>query len=128
MAGYADGEFYREEYHGSVIPPADLGAALDRARWAIDHAIGFAIKDLSDWSAFVQRQVKLASCAQADHDHQYGDMESVMGMIGGYSVGDVSVSPAGVKTGRAALAEHYQLSEGAIRFLAPTGLLDRRLR
>lgn len=128
MAGYADKTFYEDVYHGTAIPADERETALERSRWAIDAAVGFAIKDLTDLSEFAQRQVKLASCAQADHEFLFGDMTGTLDIIGGYTIGDVSVSPGGAKTGRAAWADHYQLGPDALNFLYPTGLLDRRLR
>jgi hypothetical protein len=86
------------------------------------------IRELERWPDFTQNQIKLANCAEADHQYQFGDAEDMLDMAGGYSIGDVSVSKGGSKSGKGAVAEHFSLSKKATMFLLPTGLLDRRLR
>ena len=128
---YCDAEFYNGEYGGQVIPGDGfvdaLGKALNDASRAVDYATMYRIGNLEDWSAFTQKQVKLAVCAQADHAYKYGELESVSSVIDGYSIGDVSVTGK-ADGGKSALEQHYKLCEAAIRLLMPTGLLDRRLR
>jgi hypothetical protein len=124
---YCDAEYYKDTYGGQAIPDDDLEKALADASRAIDCATMYRIGELDDWSAFTQAQVKLATCAQADHAYKYGELESVSSAIGGYSIGDVSVTGK-ADGGKSALEQHYKLCEAAIRLLMPTGLLDRRLR
>lgn len=125
---YADGTFYNAVYKGTAIPAADLTAALDKAAQTLNLATRNQIRELIRWPEFTQRQIKMANCAEADHQYQFGDAEDMLSMTGGYSIGDVSVSKGGPRTGKGAVAEHYGLSKRAVLFLLPTGLLDRRLR
>ncbi len=125
---YADGTFYNAVYKGTAIPAADLTAALEKAAQTIDMATRYQIRELERWPDFTQNQIKLANCAEADHQYQFGDAEDMLDMAGGYSIGDVSVSKGGSKSGKGAVAEHFSLSKKAMMFLLPTGLLDRRLR
>lgn len=125
---YADGTFYNAVYKGTAIPAADLTAALEKAAQTIDMATRYQIRELERWPDFTQNQIKMANCAEADHQYQFGDAEDMLDMAGGYSIGDVSVSGGGSRSGKGAVADHYGLSKKAMLFLLPTGLLDRRLR
>ena len=125
---YADKTFYQTTYKGTAIPVADVEAALEKAAQSIDMATRYQIRELERWPDFTQNQIKMANCAEADHQHQFGDAEDMLDMAGGYSIGDVSVSKGGAKSGKGAVAEHFSLSKKAMMFLLPTGLLDRRLR
>jgi hypothetical protein len=125
---YADKTFYQSTYKGSAIPTAEIAAALEKAAQSIDMATRYQIRELARWPEFTQRQIKMANCAEADHQYQFGDAEDMLDMAGGYSIGDVSVSKGGSKSGKGAVAEHFSLSKKAMMFLLPTGLLDRRLR
>ena len=125
---YADGTFYNAVYKGTAIPAADLTAALEKAAQTLNLATRNQIRELIRWPEFTQNQIKLANCAEADHQYQFGDAEDMLDMAGGYSIGDVSVSKGGAKSGKGAVAEHFSLSKKAMMFLLPTGLLDRRLR
>jgi hypothetical protein len=125
---YADKTFYEQVYKGSAIPTAEIAAALEKAAQSIDMATRYQIRELERWPDFTQNQIKMANCAEADHQHQFGDAEDMLDMAGGYSIGDVSVSKGGAKSGKGAVADHYGLSKKAMLFLLPTGLLDRRLR
>ena len=124
---YCDAEYYKDTYGGQAIPDDDLEKALADASRAIDNATMYRIGELDDWPAFTQAQVKLATCAQADHAYKYGELESVLSAIDGYSIGDVSVAGK-ADSGKSALEQHYKVCESAISLLMPTGLLDRRLR
>lgn len=125
---YADKTFYEEVYGGTAIPAAEVAAALNTATHLIDQATRYRIRELGGWPEFTQRQIKMANCAEADHQYQFGDAEDMLSMTGSYTIGDVSVSKGGPRMGKSAVAEHYGLSKRAVLFLLPTGLLDRRLR
>ncbi len=127
MSAYCDSGFYLDDYQGSVIPGAEVDTYLLHASRKIDQATSYRIGTFDEWPDFTQRQVKLAVCAQAEHDYQYGEIEGVTAALGGYSIGDVSVSMRSGGSGNA-LSSHYKLNEIALAFLMPTGLLDRRLR
>lgn len=125
---YADGTFYNAVYKGTAIPAADLTAALDKAAQSIDMATRYQIRELERWPDFTQNQIKMANCAEADHQYQFGEASDMLDIAGGYTIGDVSVSGGGSRSGKGAVADHYGLSKKAMLFLLPTGLLDRRLR
>lgn len=127
MAAYADSEFYRATYFGEAIPDDRLDRELARASWAIDAVTDHRIDTLSDRPAFVQKQVKLAVCAEADARYKAAAMERQLGVtgVGSYSIGDVSVSLRDDK--RTSAANSDTLSGEAYALLLPTGLLDRRL-
>lgn len=114
-------------YRGSLISEEAFVTKVSKATRQIDNAARYKIGDLSLWPEFTQRQVKLAECAQADYNEKYGEMDEMLGAVGGYSIGDVSVS-GGDKQNKSALSKHYGICDEAISLLMPTGLLDRRLR
>lgn len=125
---YADRTFYNAVYKGTAIPAADLTAALDNAAQTLNLATRNQIRELIRWPEFTQTQIKLANCAEADHQYQFGEASDMLDIAGGYAIGDVSVSGGGSRSGKGAVADHYGLSKKAMLFLLPTGLLDRRLR
>ena len=125
---YCDAEYYKDTYGGQAIPDDDLEKALADASRAIDNATMYRIGELDDWPAFTQAQVKLATCAQAEFTHQYGEMDEFLNSVGSYSIGDVSVSAGKANETRPQLVKHYGICDEAISLLMPTGLLDRRLR
>ena len=127
IVGYCNSEFYTDEYKGSAIPADSQEQALLHASLSIAMACNYRIGNLMDWPAFTQQQVKLATCTQAEYEYKYGDLEDHLGAIGSYSIGDVSVSANSGNT-KSVLERHYKLSNKAISYLMPTGLLDRRLR
>lgn len=121
MSEYTDLTFYKGTYGGTVIPDADVPARLIRGSLAVDRATFFQIGTLTDQPTFAQNQIKLAACAQADYDYQYGELSQVVQAVGSYSIGDISVSPsqgAGSLTGSG-------ISGEAEAYLLPTGLLYR---
>ena len=122
---YADLYFYQNEFGGNVVPSDLLENALKSASRAIDNATMYKIQDIEGLPEFAKRQVKLATCVQAEYIDQYGEINDFLSNVGGYSIGDVSVSsPQGSAS---VLGSHYGLCEKAIELLLPTGLLDRRL-
>lgn len=125
---YADVEFYINEYKGTADPGQDLEGALEHASYAVDYAVDYRIGNLEDWPPFSQRQIKLACCAEANHSLNYGEIEEMTSILGGYSIGDVSINGSGGASGGGGVARHFRLCPEAFRFLLPTGLLDRRRR
>lgn len=121
IEGYCDEMFYANVYKGTAIMAETFPETLLHASLSIAGACMYRIGDLSEHPEFTQKQVKLATCAQADYEHQYGTLD----VIGSYSIGDVSVSSNAQKD---ALENHYKICKSAISYLMPTGLLDRRLR
>ena len=121
MSAYADLTFYKGTYGGTVIPDTEVPEYLIKGSRNVDRAVAFKIGTLTDWPEFSQTQIKLAACAQADYDYQYGELSQAMSVVGSYSVGDISVSSsqsAGSLTGSG-------ISEEAEAYLWPTGLLYR---
>jgi hypothetical protein len=114
---YADSTYYATTFLGDVIPTAQQAKWLQRASDDIDMLTYNRIvaSGINSLSAMQQMQIKKATCYQAEHLFNYGDMATVG--IGSYSVGDVSVS----------LQKDMQYSAQAIKALMPTGLTNRRL-
>lgn len=123
---YTDYSFYVDTYGGELIPESDFDSALSKAARSVNYACGYRIGDIAEQPEFTQRQIQLAVCAQADYAYQYGEISTFLSSVGGYSIGDVSVS--GGAGNLSAMARHYGISDEAIGLLMPTGLLDRRLR
>lgn len=124
---YADSTFYIDDYGGSTIPTASLELLEDQlkqATRAIDSATMHRIQDFDQLTPFQQMQVGLATCAQADYNYKYGSLSSMLGLMGSYSIGDVSMSGKS-EASRSAESQHYRLCEEAIDFLRPTNLLAR---
>ncbi|HEY5523232.1 MAG TPA: hypothetical protein VIK21_08580 [Desulfuromonadaceae bacterium] len=120
MSAYADLTFYKDTYGGTVIPDVDFTAAMIRGSREVDRAASFKI-GIIDWPEFTRNQIKLAACAQAEYDYQYGELAQAMNAVGSYSIGDISVSSsqgAGLVTGSG-------ISVEAEAYLLPTGLLYR---
>lgn len=122
MSSYADSTFYQGTYGGTVIPDADIPTRLIKASQTIDRATSYKIGAFADWPAFSQEQIKLAACAQADYDYQYGDLSATLSAVGSYSVGDISVSSSQAGSGGLRASG---LSWEAEEHLLPTGLLYR---
>lgn len=127
MESYANIDFYTTEYGGPEIPSDSLDRLLPKASWAIDRATQYKIQTLERMPQFTQRQVRLAACAEAAHLYSLEGDRGVLTELGGYSIGDVSVSISTEPKASDSLTEHYQLSDEAVGFLMPTGLLNRRL-
>lgn len=89
---YADETYYKSDYGGTVIPDADLPGALAKAAKLIDRATREQIGTLTDWNPYQQIRIKDANCAEAEFQYQYGETLAAVNALGGYSIGDVSVS------------------------------------
>ena len=118
---YADVQYYRENYGGSIIPDEQLGLQLERASDQVDsltynriRAIGF-----DNLTPFQQEQVKKAVCIQAEFITQYGEYISFP--LQSFSVGDISLSFAGEKI------NGVTTSKDVLAYLGQTGLTSRRL-
>ena len=125
MASYVDYAFYTDVYKGKLtLDELDL----DKASRQVNHACYYRISSLEALTDFQAQQVKLATCAQANYDGTYGELAGYLDVVGGYSIGDVSVSGGGKGgAGSGSMASAYGLCEEAYQLLLPTGLLDRRV-
>ena len=123
MAAYTDLTFYKGTYGGTVIPDADVPTYLIKGSLTVDRATRFQVGTLADWPAFSQNQIKLAACAQADYNYQYGELSQAMNAVGSYSVGDISVSSS--QGAGAGSVIGSGISVEAEAYLLPTGLLYR---
>lgn len=116
---YADTDFYINTYGGTLPAGTALENLLARATDDIDSAVyghigaqgGFAAL-----TAFCQRQVQFAVCAQADHLQAAGGLADLAG-VDSYQVGDVSLK---LQSG-----SFPRLAPRARRYLEPTSLLCR---
>lgn len=118
---YADAEYYKITYGGTVIPDAELTRQLYRASDQVDsmtynRIVATGIESLT---SFQQDRVKKAVCSHADFQYQYGSYLNMP--LTGYSAGSISLSFKSVEAGG------IKTSEEVTNLLKPTGLMDRRL-
>jgi len=117
--GYVDSTYYTTTYKGTQIPSDEVEFYLVKASDSIDQltSLRIAARGFETLSAFQQRYIKMATCVQAEH--LYNNEDILSNNLGGYSVGDVSVS----------LKEGIDLrySRQALEYLLPTGFMYRGL-
>jgi hypothetical protein len=118
---YANAEYYKNTYSGTVIPDEELTRQLDIASDQIDsmtfnRIVSTGIEGLTD---FQQNRVKKAVCIHADFQYQYGAYLNMP--LSGYSAGSISLSFKSVDAGG------VKTSEEVTNLLKATGLIDRRL-
>lgn len=117
-------DFYLTEYGGTQLN--NFERSINQAEYAVESATDYRIGDIEDLPSFSKRQVMLAVCAQASHNDKRSELDGLDGLVGSYSIGDVSISLEGQEDD--SLSKHYGLCSEAVSFLMPTGLLDRRIR
>lgn len=125
---YADVDFYRTEFKGKSDDVTEIERCLHHASYKVDKAADYRIGDLESWPPFTIRQVKLATCAQAEHDAERGDLDALAGAVSGYTIGDVTLTGLKPENADDGILQHYGICRAAYDFLLPTGLLDRRRR
>lgn len=123
---YATYEFYTDIFGGSIIPEAESLTWLTKGQAAVERALQFKGQQYySSLPASSQYQLGMATCFMAEYLYQYGELAAVTQAVGGYSVGDVSVSPSQSKSapvlGLGVTAEAYD-------HLVRTGLMYRGTR
>ena len=119
---YADLEYYKNEYKGSIIPDEELARQIDKASDQIDSmtynrivSIGF-----DNLTPFQQNKIKKAVCSQADFLYQYGPYLEMP--LTGYSAGSISLSFKPVEAGG-----DVKTSSEVMNLLKASGLTNRRL-
>lgn len=123
---YATSEFYTTTYGGSIIPEAELAKSLIRGQAAVERATGFKAQPYYDLlPPSSQYQLGMATCLMADYDYQFGEIATVTQSFGGYSIGDVSVSPSQSKS---APVLDFGVTAEAYDHLVCTGLMYRGTR
>lgn len=112
---YADLTFYKDTYKGTSIPDTDVPNYLHFASEDIDLITYQRIQSFGfdNLTAFQQKQIKKAECAQAETLYQFKDLPDG---VKSYTVGDVSVNLDGVET---------QYNRQAMQYLKSTGYLTR---
>jgi len=113
---YVDATYYKNSYYGTVVPDDELDTYLGRASNHIDILTFYRIENIDDLTAFQQKAVKNAVCAQADQDYSNKDFSP---SVQSYSVEGVSVS-YNPNIDR-------QSSKLAVSFLLASGLMGRCL-
>ncbi|HHV41695.1 MAG TPA: hypothetical protein GXX72_02460, partial [Clostridiaceae bacterium] len=113
---YADADYYKYEYSGTVIPDEALANQLSKASDQVDsltynriRAVGF-----DQLTEYQQGCVKKAVCSQADFNVQYGAYADMP--LKGYKVGDVSVTFDGEKVNGVAT------TKAVLNYLGQAGL------
>jgi len=117
---YATIDYYKNTYKGSLIPDAELDSLLIQASDDIDQLSYSNITQSGGFdslTAFQKRQVQMATCLQAEHLFNYGDMPSTS--IQSYKVGDNTVNFG--------TNQDIRYSRRALDYLTPTNLLYRGL-
>ena len=126
---YADYSFYTDEYIGNAVAETEWPLYSARASQLVDMLTRYQVQKqgLDSFPAFVQAQVKLAVCAQADYFAYMGIDLATTGRAGtGFTVGNVSVSYSG-KTVQSAYGASISVAPAALGFLEQTGLLSREV-
>lgn len=116
---YADIEYYKNEYGGTVIPDEALASQLSRASDQID-ALTFNRIRAAGFEQLTEHQqecIKKAVCVQADFNAQYGAYADMP--LTGYKIGDVSLNFATEKVNGVATTREV------LQYLAQTGLTCR---
>ena len=121
---YADSEFYKNDYKGSVIPDApNYDRAAVEASAYLDYITHYRISE--DYPDAVKEKVKLAQCAVADVCYKQVQDE-VANVVSSESVGNHSVSYAVSKVSfKQRELEKYTKAK---TYLHGTGLLYGGLR
>ena len=117
---YADIEYYKNEYGGTVIPDEALARHLSRASDQVDALTYNRIRGrggLENLTYFQQECIQKAVCAQADFNAQYGAYADMP--LQSYSVGDISLSFAAEKINGVAT------TRDVLNYLGQTGLTSR---
>lgn len=123
--GYADKSYYKEKYHGTVLPEDDtIDVKLDRASDQMDtlsynRIVGRGFDNLT---AYQQDQIRKAVCAHADFVEEYGAYFS--SPLSGFSAGSLSVS---FDAGAVVARNGVKTSCEAYGYLQKSGLATRRL-
>lgn len=126
---YADYSFYADEYVGDAVTEAEWPLYSARASQLVDMLTRYQVQKqgLDSFPAFVQAQVKLAVCAQADYFTYMGIDLATTGRAGtGFTVGNVSVS-YGSGNAQSAYSAGVIVAPAALGFLEQTGLLSREV-
>ena len=126
---YADYSFYTDEYVGNAVTETEWPLYSARASQLVDMLTRYQVQKqgLDSFPAFVQAQVKLAVCAQADYFAYMGIDLATTGRAGtGFTVGNVSVSYGG-KNAQSASGASVSVAPAALGFLEQTGLLSREV-
>lgn len=126
---YADYSFYTDEYVGNAVTEAEWPLYSARASQLVDMLTRYQVQKqgLDSFPAFVQAQVKLAVCAQADYFAYMGIDLATTGRVGtGFTVGNVSVSYGGGNA-QSAYSASVSVAPAALGFLEQTGLLSREV-
>ena len=125
MIQYATVDFYREEFGGIGFTDDDttLAHALRMASQKVDQMTFRRIQAFADLTPYQQKQVRLATCLQADYTDQVGTADETSG-LSGYSVLDVSESYNSADAGG---NTQTGFSAEAMLCLDMTGLTCRRI-
>lgn len=115
---YADKEFYRDDFMGYIVEDdEELNRLLKRASFVVDQVTNYKLKamDFETLDPFFQEQIKLATCAQAEHFAKSGGVDAV-----GYD--DLTSVQVGSFQYQTSDGGHF-ITQDVYSFLKPTGLL-----
>lgn len=126
---YADYSFYADEYVGNAVTETEWPLYSARASQIVDMLTRYQVQKqgLDSFPPFVQAQVKLAVCAQADYFAYMGIDLATTGRAGtDFTVGNVSVSYGGGNA-KSTYSAGVSVAPAALGFLEQTGLLSREV-
>ena len=131
LMAYIDSTYYKDEFHGTLIPDDQFERLASIASDLIDCLVSIPIVS-SELSAEAQALLKRACAYQTEHLFNTGGIDAINGMselgigsesLGSYSVSNGSGSSAGAE---ASLAYHgIPISALAVSMLKRAGLMSR---
>lgn len=123
MTLYVDAAYYRNTYHGTLIPYENvIESKLKEAQEKIDsitynRIVGIGFDNLTE---FQKEKIKEAICLQADYLYEHGYNDENDADILSYNVLDISVNVD--RSGKETLAKKAHMSERAYDLIKQTGL------
>lgn len=123
MVEYADYTFYKEQFHGSVIPEAAFPSAILRASIFVKYITTGKIEDIE-----IPEEARMAACAVAEVMYRAdaeGQQEKKSETVGNVSVSYVTEQQDGQVRETAMAKKQYA---AAYPYLIHTGLLYRGCR
>lgn len=128
MSLYVDSTYYKEKYHGNIIPDDEIDNKLELAQEKIDSITFNRIvgKGFDNLTEFQKEKVGKAICSQADYIFENGYNDEEKSDVSSYSVLDISVSMKDDNS-KKTLASKMHMSERAYDLISQTGLDCRKI-
>lgn len=123
---YVTAEYYRNTYHGSVIPDDELCTRLRQASRHIDSLTynRIAGRGISNLTEFQQEVIREVVCQQADFEYENADLIDTV--LSGYSLNGASVQFG--QSWNVYANKGIAMKKDVYALLAQTGLCCRLVR